>query len=181
MKRLLFLSFIFISILFSSNEVLVINGHTLPPEPDPKLNNATLLGIDVNKNGVRDDVERKIYLTFDKEIKRQYYMQEARHLQALLADPDLIQNAHKWQEKNNYSIACGSYLYRKYNVELKFENIQFIEEATLTTKGRIRKYLKYDRALSGGVYSVPNELRVESSCDFDLKKALKIDKGNIER
>ena len=164
-----------------AEETIVINGHILPPEPDPKHNNATLLGIDVNKNGVRDDVERKIYLTFHKEIKRQYYMQEARHLQAMLADPDLIQNAFDWQKKNNYNIACGSYLYRKHNVELKFENIQFIEEVTLTTKNRLRKYLKYDRKLSGGVYSVPNELRVEGSCGFDVKKALETDRVDVGR
>lgn len=38
----------------------VINGITVPPEPAPTLNNSTLAGIDVNKNGVRDDVERVI-------------------------------------------------------------------------------------------------------------------------
>jgi len=38
-----------------------VNGHRLPPEPDPKVNNATLLGVDSNNNGVRDDVERWIY------------------------------------------------------------------------------------------------------------------------
>jgi len=34
-----------------------INGYRLPPEPDPKVNNATLLGVDVNNNGVRDDAD----------------------------------------------------------------------------------------------------------------------------
>jgi hypothetical protein len=38
-----------------------VNGHRLPPEPDPAVNNATLLGIDSNNNGARDDVERWIY------------------------------------------------------------------------------------------------------------------------
>lgn len=32
----------------------------MPLEPSPTTNNATLAGIDVNKNGVRDDVERVI-------------------------------------------------------------------------------------------------------------------------
>ena len=40
-----------------------ING-TLPPEPDPVGNNATLAGIDSNNNGIRDDVERAIYLKY---------------------------------------------------------------------------------------------------------------------
>ncbi|MEK8051014.1 hypothetical protein AACH10_12260 [Ideonella sp. DXS22W] len=38
----------------------VINGITVPPEPAPSVNNATLAGVDVNGNGVRDDVERRI-------------------------------------------------------------------------------------------------------------------------
>lgn len=153
-----------------------INGHRLPTEPDTNVNNATLLGLDANDNGVRDDVERKIYLTFNKEIKRQYYLQEARHLQSMLADPDLIQNAHVWQKRNNYNIACRSFLRRNNILRLKIENIQFIEEAILTTKDRIRKYIKYDRELSGGVYGVPNELRIESSCDFNIQMALEVDK-----
>lgn len=36
----------------------VINGITVPPEPAPAINNATVAGVDVNNNGVRDDVER---------------------------------------------------------------------------------------------------------------------------
>ena len=38
----------------------VINGITVPPEPAPSINNATLAGVDVNNNGVRDDVERAV-------------------------------------------------------------------------------------------------------------------------
>src|SRR3989338_1991490 len=40
-----------------------VNG-TLPPEPDPAENNATLAGVDSNRNGIRDDVERTIYLKY---------------------------------------------------------------------------------------------------------------------
>ena len=46
----------------------VVDGHVLPPEPDPMVNNATLLGVDVNHNGVRDDVERWIYETYDEYV-----------------------------------------------------------------------------------------------------------------
>ena len=48
------------------NITWVVDGHTLPPEPDTQVNNATLLGVDVNNNGVRDDVERWIYETYDE-------------------------------------------------------------------------------------------------------------------
>src|SRR3989344_6851141 len=45
-----------------------ING-TLPPEPDTVENNATLAGVDSNRNGIRDDVERAIYAKY-KDNKR---------------------------------------------------------------------------------------------------------------
>jgi hypothetical protein len=43
-------------------------GHQLPPCPDPVENAKTLLGIDTNNNGVRDDVEIWIYHTYDTYI-----------------------------------------------------------------------------------------------------------------
>jgi hypothetical protein len=44
----------------TSTTTTVINGISVPPEPDPVANNATLAGIDSNNNGVRDDVEIKM-------------------------------------------------------------------------------------------------------------------------
>jgi hypothetical protein len=41
----------------TSTTTTVINGISVPPEPDPKINNATIAGIDSNNNGLRDDVE----------------------------------------------------------------------------------------------------------------------------
>ncbi len=45
----------------------VINGITVPPAPDPKINNATLKGVDVNANGIRDDVERALATTYGRD------------------------------------------------------------------------------------------------------------------
>lgn len=62
-----------------------INGHILPPEPYPKANNATLLGIDSNNNGVRDDVERWIYKTYyTHPIEIGLFMQCARAYQKVM-------------------------------------------------------------------------------------------------
>jgi hypothetical protein len=36
----------------------------LPVEPDKAANDATLAGIDINENGIRDDVERAIYFKY---------------------------------------------------------------------------------------------------------------------
>jgi hypothetical protein len=54
------------------NIIWVVDGHTLPPEPDKATNDSTLLGVDVNDNGVRDDVERWIYETYDEYIPCHY-------------------------------------------------------------------------------------------------------------
>lgn len=53
-----------------SKEVEVINGISVPPEPDKAANNATVAGVDSNSNGVRDDIERMIAEKFgqDKEF-----------------------------------------------------------------------------------------------------------------
>ncbi len=46
----------------TAQKVEVLQGHTLPPEPDPKINNATLLGIDSIQNDWGEQgVEFNIY------------------------------------------------------------------------------------------------------------------------
>ena len=58
-----------------------ING-ALPPEPDSAENNATLAGVDSNNNGIRDDVERAIYLQYkDNQRAVVAMLQYAKELQ----------------------------------------------------------------------------------------------------
>jgi len=150
----------------------VINGHQLPPEPDSKINNSTLLGIDFNNNGVRDDVERKVYFTYTKNIDQLLMMQSLKTHQSMLADPDLINNALKWQAPENKNMGCSGYLFDKYDIPFIKNSTQFINNITYNTKDRIKKYMKYNQALSGGVFGVEASYEVESSCDFDVKKTL---------
>lgn len=64
----------------------VINGISVPPEPDPVQNNATVAGVDVNSNGVRDDVERKIVVS-NVEISKK--MDAAKLYQKMLNNPSM--------------------------------------------------------------------------------------------
>ena len=157
-----------------NTEPVVINGHTLPPEPDPKINNSTLLGIDSNKNGVRDDVERKIYLQYDEEIERQYLMMSARKQQKRLEANNLIQNAEKWERLDRYTFGCISYISHEYGIRL-YGNIDFVLDNVYNTRSRLEKYMAYNQALSGGVYGTPKSYEVESSCDFNVTRAITID------
>lgn len=52
------ISILFIALVLSMNSFAKeIDGDFIPPMPDMKLNNSTLLGIDSDNDGVRDDVE----------------------------------------------------------------------------------------------------------------------------
>lgn len=62
-----------------------VMGGRLPPEPDPTLNNSTLLGVDANHNGIRDDVELAIFkLHPDSARIRAAELQYAKYLQYTL-------------------------------------------------------------------------------------------------
>jgi hypothetical protein len=47
-----------------------INGIAVPPEPPADLNNATLAVVDVNANGVRDDIDRTVAQRFGSNPDR---------------------------------------------------------------------------------------------------------------
>jgi len=152
----------------------VVNGHVLPPEPDPTVNNATLLGVDVNDNGVRDDVERAIYKKFPKEIRRKQLMQQAKSDQSMMADDEAIKNAQKWQKIiANKNIACEKYLFRKFDIDFNLEAYDYMDNIQYNTKDRVIKYMRYNHALGGGVYFTPESIVNESSCEFNVTKALK--------
>lgn len=68
----------------------VINGITVPPEPAPSINNATLAGVDINNNGVRDDVERKIAYVANTSATFQIGLELARIRQRILTAPSPI-------------------------------------------------------------------------------------------
>ena len=65
---------------------------------------------------------------------------------------------------------CEMYLYT-----LKLEpakNINFYENNMYNTKQRVRAYLDYNLALSGGVYGSGPSDWVSTSCDFDVNTML---------
>ncbi|MCH9814695.1 MAG: hypothetical protein K0U47_12225 [Epsilonproteobacteria bacterium] len=153
----------------------VIHGHTLPPEPDPTINNATLLGVDSNDNGVRDDVERKIYLNYPKAIEQAVLMQMAKANQALLGG-DYINDAEIFERKNTKALLCRRYLnfYKNTNIQRVSKTMSAMQ---YNTKERTKAYLDYNRALSGGVYSMPGAKYLkEDYCEFNIDSMLKAEK-----
>jgi len=174
MKRLALILLLLTSNIYSET----INIHTLPPEPDPEINNATLLGIDSNNNGVRDDVERWIYKTYKHPIERGIFMQNARAYQKVIVDPSKAMETMKYIDnssdcegywrywKSLYKDSNESYVLDRYrDLEKELRPIQF------NTLKRHMAYERFNAELSGGVYSSGRISKEQ--CEFDENGILK--------
>ena len=156
------------------NITWVVNGHTLPPEPDKTINDSTLLGIDSNDNGVRDDVERWIYETYkDKHpVHIDVAMQAGRGYKQVLKTPE---KAKEIREMVNSSIHCNWY-YKGY---AEFFNEPLLMKRDINpsvfgkyfnTEERKDIYWQYDGLLSGDSYTLPDVEKLKEYCDFDTSK-----------
>ena len=152
--------------------VEMVNGHILPPEPDPDVNNATLLGIDSNNNGVRDDVERWIFKTYEHPIVQAVAMQNARAFQIILVDPSKARETDKLMENQT---DCQSYYMHQDSKKLIPRGKSLYKESRpliLNTRERNRAYYEYNQALSGGVYPGRDRNTHKTRCDFNETKIL---------
>ncbi len=157
-----------------------VNGHRLPPEPDPKVNNATLLGVDVNHNGVRDDVERTIYRWYSKKhpIYIAIAMEAAKSYQMSLMGPDHYEEAHKLISD---VIGCESYytLFADgYGEKLLIDRSERPDGdglllQVLNTKARAKAYAEYDKSLSGKIYNGGWPSDYKKNCPESIKEVLK--------
>ena len=152
----------------------VINGYTLPSEPDPDKNNATLLGIDANGNGIRDDVERWIIIHYkDKHpVYTDIALQAGRDFRLILERAD---DAVEIRKKVNSAQVCTSYY--RYYAKLFNEKLLVKERIDdkvfnryFNTDERKKVYEKYDARLSGDSYALPEINEEKSYCDFDTYK-----------
>jgi hypothetical protein len=106
-----------------------INGISVPPEPDPQANVATVAGVDSNVNGIRDDIERQIASNFGTEPSTfALATRHAQRLQAAIATPS--------------ATATSSYLdvIRCMSDSQLLERLSVQTEATLNTPARWREY-----------------------------------------
>ncbi len=155
----------------------VINGFKLPFEPDPVVNKATLLGVDSNGNGVRDDVERYIIKTYqDEKIAIQIGFQLARAYNTVIDDPA---NAEETTKIMSAAIDCEGYfrVYAKlfkdeFYLENEIDSKKF-KSMNLNTKERIQAFLTHNNLLSGGVFNSTKIKDMKSQCSFDVEQMLR--------
>ncbi len=150
----------------------LIEGHLLPHEPqDP---DATLLGVDENNNGIRDEVERWIYKDMPTyhhpEIERVIAIQKAKAYQMALVDPtntdDKVLNA------TTRAFDCWDYYADSKNIPFDGAIEKFgskLKDKQFNTKERLKIYLDYDYTLKGRVFeSTPLRLLNTSYCDQNI-------------
>jgi len=144
----------------------VINGFKLPPKPDQKKNDSTLLGIDFNHNGIRDDVERWIIKHYAQDpkypkTKTAIALQYAWASQKKLENPTIESREY---ERN--ALACESYWanqktkglsgleYVQFRVKNKIFGAPDLEDKIFNTKERILRSFEYNNALSGHILTL---------------------------
>jgi len=158
---------------FIADKSEIIHGHQLPPQPDPDLNNATLGGVDSNENGVRDDVERAIYKKYDKKLHAVNLMDRAKFLQRTLVEP--IENATTIEKDSTRFIDCQVFLGRT-DSEMKSKEwrkkSEYVDNIILNTVERVKKYMDYNIALSGGMYGSSVSDIALKSCSQEVKDVL---------
>ena len=143
-----------------------VSGRTLPPEPDLDQNNATLLGIDSNDNGIRDDVERSIIVKYVDKVKVELMFQYARVDQKILGSDLTKEKAMELEAEGGKAINCRMYLKHK-DIKVK-RAAKNSERLTYNTKERVKKYIEYNKLLSGGVFGGSKGDWQADACDFDV-------------
>ena len=154
---------------------LEINGYRLPPEPDKTLNDSTLLGIDVNNNDVRDDVERWIYKKYEEKhpVHMDILMQAARGYKKVLETPEKAREIHNEVDSGMYCSwyyrSNAQYFNQPINID---DNIisRKIEKIYFNNDERYDTHRYYGSFLSGGVYSLPKRDKRKEFCDFNVSK-----------
>ncbi len=135
-------------------EYTKVYDYWLPPEPDSDLNNSTLLGIDVNNNKVRDDIERKIVMNpkWSAGLKGAK-LQEARTYFLAMESPDQYPNIRDLLLK---SYLLEMYYQKNRSINSNEENREDKEnlKANFNTDERKLAYAKIQGKFSGGMYSI---------------------------
>lgn len=154
---------------------IIIGGHNVPPAPNPSRNSESLSGIDENKDGVRDDVERAIYFQDLRQIERELMMQEARLFQSILVDKEMNRVPRESiLERSDKLMGCTFYLYLEHNMRFG-RNSAYLEELTFNTDQRRVVYSKYKAILHNNRQELKHQNNTAISCEFNIARARKAD------
>lgn len=156
-----------------------INGIVVPPEPPTDLNNATLAGFDANGNGVRDDVERYIALSYPQSARaRAALTQYAKTLGdgVLINTSDMQSIAaieparRRAQECTTYTLAAPVLTANLSNITPAAQTLEMYDASQkirvtyLNTSSRLSAYAAYAMKADAIPYSLPMDFDDRLSC-----------------
>lgn len=140
------------------------DNEVLPPDPG-EAGKQTLLGIDSDSDGVRDDIQRYIYFAYpDNEKVRVALTQIAIEYQGLLSqasDPDAAFNHATRMARHG---ECVDYI----QGETASDTLAALKAEILNTKERSLAYINYSNSLGGEmIFGAPLQ-EWKNSCNFDV-------------
>lgn len=134
-----------------------IAGTNIPPTPNEVANNATLLGVDANKNYIRDDVELAIYAKYASSTQERV---------ALLGYAQALEMRYRvsWKEGHQYvEDVIDSYEMCLFE-DLNLYNEGKTEEAKLQNDQRTKKIEKYFEIINNSfIFNTPLRKKYLSS------------------
>jgi len=149
--------------LVTVNDTSVLAG--LPPDPGAA-GKLTLAGIDSDNDGVRDDVQRWIALTFPNSQKTRAALrqmaQDNQNMLLLSNDKQLVYAAAVQMGK---TIDCLWYIYPNPDTGEAIRYSELLDAVIMNTALRSRAYIQANRNLSGRAFSeLPNGIQ---GCKFN--------------
>ena len=150
---------------FLNVQILAEPTLNLPPDPGPA-GDATIEGVDANDNGIRDDIERWIALTYPNSEKtrqaliQNYYPLQNFMIHAREGDRDSVYND---MDAFHRATECLYYLHPNDAHTL----IKEIESVVVNTSDRVYAYLDSSRILGGGTFMSAPFSKWKQSCTFD--------------
>lgn len=113
----------------------------------------TLGGIDINNNGVRDDIEDYINKNFTNKKEKKALFQFARAMQKkVMFTSNDREEARRLTIKSNKGLVC---ILHTFDEKTRKKQWQKIRSYTTNTKKRLESYLRLDGMLGGMVFSFP--------------------------
>ena len=136
---------------------------TLPPDPG-EAGQATVEGVDSDRDGLRDDIQRYVELTHSDSAKtRAALTQFARVGQQFLLDANNEQASIGNAREEGRARACLYYVRPSDATTLESELLSLI----VNTDARHRAYLEADAHLGGQVFTIYRPEEMKSQCAFD--------------
>ena len=130
----------------------------------------TLLGIDVDNNGVRDDVQVWIESKFaDKPNLKNAMLQRAKYYQLEIANADNKEESIKYSRKVSDTKRCLSVIATEMSGNSLPDLTMEIIKITFNTKDRILAFKKINENFSGQVISSVSREEALKLCEFEVQ------------